>query len=174
MRDYGSSTVQAGRVDWLAMAVLYIGPVATGAAGVWWHWNIAAADSLLAGAALLAGGLIAAFAQVASWRDRLTVAQQDNPRGDVIRRDSLDECVAHIVMSIYAASVLVVLLTVGSNMLSNQPLDAEPAQLNRWFSAVIIGFGSYLLLLMLIVVPKLWDTYSDHNSVPTRMGGAGR
>lgn len=172
-RDYGGKKVGHEHFDWLTFVLLYGGAISLAAIGFFRDWQITAAESLLSGAALLTGGLLAALAQVASWRDRLTARQSENKRAEVAKRDSLDECVAHIVMAIYAAVVVTVLLAIAANILGGAaPEGGHPPKLDRGLSTAIIGSSTYLTLLLLVVLPRLWHTYADQNNVPARMGGA--
>ena len=180
IRQYDEKTT-VERPDWAAMGFLYATPALVGGLSYFAEWRISAVDPLLGASALLVGGLLAALAQIASWRDKLTVRQDQNDRADAPRRDSLDECVAHVLMLLYASSVLVVLLAVSANVASDaeclpvaqsalcQPIPSGTVPLG--LSVAVVACGSYALLLVLLVVPKLWDTYVDANNVPPHMGG---
>lgn len=175
-RHYTGNDEPRSKSDLVAVVVLYVLPVAVGLwTGLCLNVKLTAPSDLLAGISLLTGGLLAFFTQVASWRDRLSARRSSHEHADAARRDGLDESVAHILVAIYAAVVLVVLLAVASNV-ANTPSGSKGGapEVNTPLSALIIGFGSYLLLLLLIVLPALWDSYSTHNSVPRHMGGPGQ
>lgn len=172
-RDYSTRQVRNAGSDWVAIFVLYAVPVLLGVAAWLFSWRLASVDPLLAGSALLVGGLVAGFAQIASWRDRLTLTQDSEPKGKAAKRDSLDESVAHILVAIYAATLLTILLAVDANVLAMYvPAKDEVPMLGRGLSSSTIALSSYLLFLMFLVLANLWSAYSDSNEVPRRMGGA--
>lgn len=171
-RDYSSTTVTARGYDWVALIALILIPSLVGAVAWLLSWRLATVDALLEGSALLVGGLIAGFAQIAAWRDRLTAAAQKEGIAGVSKRDSLDESVAHTLMAVYAAVVLTVLLAIDANVLAGSGAKGEVTPLSQLLSSLTLASSAYLTLLVLLVLANLWSAYSDNNDVPTRMGGA--
>lgn len=172
-RKYGSTSVETRGYDWVALFALILIPALVGLAAWRLSWRLATVDALLEGSALLVGGLIAGFAQIAAWRDRLTAAEQKEGIAGVSKRDSLDESVAHTLMAVYAAVALTVLLAIDANVLASSSVNGETTPLNQLLSSLTLAASAYLTLLVLLVLANLWSAYSDNNDVPSRMGGVG-
>jgi hypothetical protein len=164
-RNFNRPDMSPSAADILARAVLYLVPIKLGVLAHFWGATIAAVDGLLAAAGLLAGGLFMAFTQVAAWRDRYTDRMDRFEDAERPQRYSLDEAVAHILMATYGCFALVVITLVGANFSDKQ------GHLTGLFSALDIGVGSYILLLMLIILPKLYTSYAVTHRVGKDMSG---
>src|SRR3546814_17289338 len=81
--------------------------------------TLAAPGALLSGVALLAGGFLAAFAQLSNLRIKLTERMRDLPDADRIDRDALDETASHLLVSSYLSAVTAVILVLGMNFGTN-------------------------------------------------------
>ncbi|MGI9149857.1 MAG: hypothetical protein ACR2IK_25485 [Chloroflexota bacterium] len=143
-------------------------PLALVVASLWWHWKLRSPDALLAGVALLAGSLLAAFGQVASWRERLRDAYRDYepPPAAVIRQDAIDETATHLLLAAYLSGAEALLIVIGSNV----SVDHE-GNLTGILAAACIALGAYLMLLFLIAVPRLYDGYVEVNAVRRELSG---
>jgi hypothetical protein len=135
-------------------------PVASAAVCLAFQVELKQADQLIAGLALLAGANLAVFAQIASWRERLTARAR---RIDRVNRRSLDEAAAHVLVSAlisFAATAVMIVL-------ANIDLPRCPTNLQLWTVRGLSAFGvaalSLLLLLLVIVVNLLWDAYIAAN-----------
>jgi hypothetical protein len=166
-RDFRSQNLNSA-ADVLALGVLYGLPTSTGVIGYLLGAKVAGADGLLAAAGILAGALFMAFTQVATWRDRYTERQRERHDSELVQRYSLDETVAHILMAAYGCLVLTVLVIAGANF-----TDAEE-RMTGVMAAVILAVGSYVLLLLLIIMPRLYSAYAVTHQVPSDLSGLSR
>lgn len=162
-RNFGGTAV--GVADVFARTVLYGAPVALAALAYWQGATIAAVDGLLAAAGVLAGGLFMAFTQVAAWRDRYTERWSRRETSEKPQRYSLDETVAHILMATYGCFALLVMVLVGANFAN------EDGDLVGVFSALVIAVGAYIVLLMLVILPKLYTAYAVTHELDDEMSG---
>jgi hypothetical protein len=146
--------------DRLTRALLIILPIAALALAVYFDWTIDVPQDLLAGIALLIGAELAAFTQLAAWRERLN---QRNLGKEAVRRRALDEAVAHVLVSTLIATLTAALLVA----ISVLGLDKESGPIALWaariLSAGVLGLLTYLGLTLWIVVNLLWDAYLDAN-----------
>jgi uncharacterized membrane protein len=127
---------------------------------IWRRVELQQAGVLLAGSSLLAGTLLASFGQVATLRARV----QRSERGQ-IALDALDETVAHILMAVYAAVLLAGVLAVATSV-------TEPTtDINRVVTAIALTLGAWLLLLVLLVVPRLYMAYTYAFDVREELDG---
>lgn len=164
-RDFNKADTPPSAADVFARIILYGVPVVLGALALWRGATVAAIDGLLAAAGLLAGALFMAFTQVAAWRDRYTERMDHWEDAERPQRYSLDEAVAHILMATYACFVLAVVTLVGANFTD------KDGNLTGIFAALVVTIGTYLLLLLLIIVPKLYASYAVTHRVTKDMSG---
>lgn len=122
---------------------------------------LSAADQLLAGFALLVGASLAAFAQLASWRERFT---ERNLRTEAIPAKAIDEAVAHVLFTVVAAVAGTILTAVLAN-LQIEGASAAVLEVARVLSALSVAVGAYLVLTLVIVVNLLSDAYVTVNRV---------
>lgn len=127
------------------------------------------ADQVLAGTALLIGGLLASFSQLAGWRERLL----DRERAvDGRRIRALDEAAAHILFSIVVSVCATLALVVVSNL---DVIADSPSWLKvcaRVLGAVGAAGFAYLALTMVLVANLLWDAYQEVGDEPGRASTA--
>lgn len=141
-------------------AVLVGVPTAGAAVAIWQEWIVTVPQDLLAGIALLIGAELAAFSQLAAWRERLN---QRNLGKEIVRRRALDEAVAHVLVSTLAATVAAGLL-VAISVIDPGKNPREIVEVSvRAMSGLILGLLAYLALTLWIVVNLLWDAYQDAN-----------
>jgi len=154
-----------GLADRAARYVLYGLPVVAGVAMVLLGGTVAGPEGILAGIAVLTGALFMAFTQVATWRERFTERRHVREAAEVNQRDSLDEAVAHLLMAMYASLLLVVVLVVGANFTD------KDGNLIGAFAGVTAAIGLYIVLLLMIILPKLYTAYASINEVDDEMSG---
>jgi hypothetical protein len=146
--------------DTATRAILAIVPVGSAVLCLAFQIELQKADQLVAGLALLVGANLAAFAQIASWRERLTARAR---RVDRVNRRSLDEAAAHVLVSALVAFLATAVMIV----LANIDLPRCPTDVQSWIVRGLSAFGvsalSLLLLLLVIVVNLLWDAYVAAN-----------
>jgi len=163
-RDF-RQTQPKGVADLFARAVLYGLPLILGVVALWRGATVAAVDGLLAAGGILAGALFMAFTQVAAWRDRYTERMAGRQASELPQRYSLDETVAHILMATYACFGLAVVALVGANFANKED------KLTGIWAALTIVDGTYVVLLMLIIIPKLYAGYAVTHEVDREMSG---
>src|SRR5690606_1640975 len=100
LADYRSDP---SRPDWFTRTVVFGLPLVAGVVVFLTKTAIEEPGALLSGLALLAGGLLASFAQLSDLRLRLTDRATERPSSERTDRDSLDETAAHILVSSYMA-----------------------------------------------------------------------
>lgn len=146
--------------DRLTRTLLLLLPLLSVGLGVSFDWTIDVPQDLLAGIALLIGAELAAFTQLAAWRERLN---QRNLGKEVVRRRALDEAVAHVLVSTLVATLTAALLV----SISVLGVDESSGEVTLWsarvISAAVLGLLTYLGLTLWIVVNLLWDAYLDAN-----------
>ena len=157
-----------GTSDRIARAALYGLPLAAAVTMIVGGGTVAGGDGILAAAGIFAGAFFMGFTQVATWRERFTERREGREQSEVHQRDSLDESVAHLLMAIYASIGLAVVLVVGQNFAD------EKDRLTGAWAAASAGLGLYLVLLVMIVLPKLYTAYAGINKVDDEMSGLHR
>lgn len=148
--------------DRRARGVLIVVPIVVFIAALALGLELVKADQLLAGTALLVGGLLTTFSQVATWRERLLARER---KVEAIHIRALNEAAAHILVSVLFAGFTAALLIVLANIDTNMAL-AHPALrwLVRILSALSVACFSYMALTLIIVVNLLWDAFSGAGS----------
>lgn len=122
--------------------------------------------AILAGLALLAGALLAAFAQLSAWRQRLTERAEDFHHSEQRDRDNLDETAAELLVSSYMSVISLIVLVLGMNF----GVDADGAVVGFW-AALASTLCSYVVIVFLIALPRLYSAYVNINSVRDELNG---
>jgi hypothetical protein len=157
-----------GVADRTARVLLYVLPLAGAAAMIIWDGVLAGPDGLLAAAGVLTGAFFMGFSQVAGWRERFTERRNAREASEVHQRDSLDEVIAHLLMAIYATAALLVDVVVGLNLADDKGnLTGIPA-------AIAVAIGMYIILLLLVILPKLYTAYAGINQLDDEVSGLSR
>ncbi len=131
--------------------------------------RLSAPGSLLAGAALLAGGFLAAFGQISNLRVRLTDRARDYADAEAIDRDALDETAAHLLVASFMSAITALALVLAMN------LGAEPdGAVRGLWAAVVVVPATYVLLVFIIAIPRLYTAYVNINSVRDELSGTHR
>lgn len=144
--------------DWGARRVLLIAPGIVLVASIAVGGGVSAADPLLAGTALLIGGLLAAFSQLASWRERLLARER---KVDRRRIRALDEAGAHILWAVVVSVGATVDLVILANLDVTNESPLWLAIAGRVLGAVGAAVFAYLALTLVLVTNLLWDAYQD-------------
>jgi hypothetical protein len=157
------------RADVVTRSVLVVAPITVGV-GMWWlNGRLLAPTAILAGLALLAGGLVAAFGQLSTLRLRLTERMSDESDGQRTDRDFLDETAAHLLAAAYGAAVTAAVLVAGMNF----ALDTDGALVGPW-AAVATAMASWVVLVFLIAIPRMYEAYAGLNKVRDALNGTHR
>jgi hypothetical protein len=150
--------------DWLARGVFVISP-ALGIAALFLDWEITAPTPLLSAVALLAGALVGSFGSLSTLRLKLTDwATEDDERFQV-QRDMIDETVAHVLTAALLSAATAVVLVIGTNV-----AGADQA-VTGCLAAATIALGSYVVLLFVLILPRLYAAYVEINQVRDRLSG---
>jgi hypothetical protein len=162
--DSLDGTTTAGR-DVAARLVFIIVPVSLTVLAHQLGWRLNAPGSLLSGVALLAGGLLASFGQLTDFRQRLFDSMAFEGDGEALDRNMIDETVAHLLLAAFLCGVDAVLLVIGMNM------SRAGTNVDGVMAAAITGVSSYVALLFLVAVPRLYVAYSTYNNVSRHISG---
>ena len=130
---------------------------------------------LFAGLALLSSGLLAAFAQMASIRSRFPVPDDPDFDSELDTRNMLDEAVAHVLtaalLAAFTAALIVVAISVGPVEQASSSIANSEQSVNNWFSTAIAGLGTYLFVLFVMTIRKLYAAYVVGNEVSRELSG---
>jgi hypothetical protein len=156
--------------DKATRTVVVVVPLVAGACLWIFGGSLAAPGSLLAGVALLAGGFLAAFGQISNLRLRLTDRASENQVVQQVDRDSLDETAAHLLVASFASALTALVLVLGMNF----GADPKTGSLGGPFGAVAVALATYVLIVFVIAVPRLYTAYVNINSVREELSGTHR
>jgi hypothetical protein len=179
LSDYRTDTVTA---DVITRLVLVGASIGTGLA----MWLVPGAairqpGPLLAGVALFAGSLLAAFGQLSTLRLKLTdldkaadVAKdlqpyEAAPRSNPHTRDFLDETAAHLLLASYLSAVTAAMLVLGSSV-----FPRSDGSICGPLAGAIGATSTYVFVLFLIALPRLYVAYTTINVVRKQLSGIGR
>ncbi|APH43684.1 hypothetical protein BMW26_00970 [Microbacterium sp. 1.5R] len=158
------STNGAEKPDWGARVALFGIPAVVATALIATQTIANEAEMMLAAAALLVGALLAGFAQVAAWRERILTRGR---KVDAVRIRALNEAGALILMSIHVsvgAAVAVFILALMDTE------DVEP--LTHWIAVTLGAAGpaalAYVALSLIFVANLLWDGFVNEEADNTR------
>lgn len=162
-------TNSSARADVAVRLVVYLLPVGVGLSAGFLGFELKSPDGILGGLALLIGGMLAVFAQLASWRERLTQRDVAFASSEASDREGVDEAVTHVLVATAWAVVGVVVVVLGQGLSH----DSNGA-LTGWACGLIVGIGLHIALLFLMVTFKLYATYVYVNRVSDRLNGSVR
>ncbi len=154
------------RPAWLLRFVVVGVPILVGALMLWRQGTLADPGSVLSALALLAGALLAAFAQVSTWRLGLTEVANSFPMSQRVDRDQLDDTAVQVLASSYAAAVAAFVLVLAMNF----GVDKHGA-VEGWWAAVAAATSVYTFILFLIALPRLYSAYVRINKVRAALNG---
>lgn len=119
-------------------------------------------SAILAAAAILVGGLLAAFGVLVGWRATLQEQAERYPATQQGLRGLVDEAVSHILLAVlWSAAVLplATLLLVCSGRIASVLL------------ALIVGLSAHTLYLFVLIVPLLYSAYTQIMDVESSING---
>lgn len=152
--------------DKTARLVLIIGPLLAGVASVGLGVTLSSPGTLVAALSLLTGTLLSVFAQLSSLRLKLTEWFEREDIGSRPDKDAIDESVAHVLVaaliSLVATIVTVAAIVVG---------DEKFPVLQGIVAAVAIALIMYVLLLLIMLIPRLYGAYVSVNDVDDSLNG---
>lgn len=132
--------------------------------------KLSAPGALLSGVALLAGSFLAGWGQVASLRSKLTERADVAGSAEQVDRDALDETSAHLLVAAVLSAAAALVLVLGMNFAS----DPTTGALIGVFAALAGGIETYVLILFIIAVPRLYTAYVSMHEVRAELSGTHR
>lgn len=174
MGDYRKKVVIP---DWWARSAFVVVPLAVGGLILWRRAEFGAPAALLTGAALLAGGLLSAFTHLSTLRVRLAERGDAWDEYDQPDRDAFDETAAHLLLASYLAGLTAFLLVLAMNLGRTTTPEGIPDGGITWGWSIPIGvIGTYLFMLFLMTLPRMYNAYATLNKVRPELSGthAGR
>lgn len=150
--------------------VLFGSPIAVGILSFRAGLAMPQPASLLTAISILAGGSLTAFTHISTLRLRLTDREGSYLLTEDAERKSIDEAATHLLMSVVASVLVAAVIVLAMNV---TPLNAAGAlpPLPRVFTAVILALSTYVGLLYLIAVPRLYTAYLAINRVSRELAG---
>lgn len=154
------------RPAWVLRIVVVGIPLLIGALMLRQEGTLADPGSILSALALLAGALLAAFAQVSTWRLSLTEVADKYPTSQRVDRDQLDDTAVQVLASSYTAAVAAFVLVLAMNF----GVDKHGV-VQGWWAAVSAVTSVYTFILFLIALPRLYSAYVRINKVRAVLNG---
>ncbi len=154
------------RPDHFTRAAMLLTPAGCAAAVFIWDLVIPGAADLLAAVALLAGGFLAAFTHLSSLRLRLEERKAQWRQVEQFDRDGIDETSAHLLVGAYISGLLIPVLIIGG-MFKDEDTDGLTG---AWGALAAAGL-SYLCLIFLISIPRLYSSYVGFANVRDELNG---
>ncbi|WP_139812254.1 hypothetical protein [Prescottella equi] len=157
---------EAPEPDKVARLVLVLAPLMAGITMFGFQVQLTSPAIIVAALSLLTGALLTVFTQLSTLRLKLT---EWYDRDDVDRRpdkDSIDESVAHVLVaalvSISATIVAVFAIALGD--------EGAPA-LRGVVAAITVALITYVLLLLIMLIPRLYGAYASVHDVADELNG---
>lgn len=151
--------------DWWSRAWLILPSFVILFWGIIDSWTLPAPAPLLSALALLSGGILAVFAQMLTLRSKLT--ERSDLSNLAVMKDGIDEAVSHLLIALLICILTSATIVVGLNVSTVAPDDT----LARPWSAFALSATWYLLVLFLILIPKLYSSYTNINEVRDELNG---
>ncbi|MBY6708058.1 hypothetical protein HQ308_14730 [Rhodococcus sp. BP-241] len=152
--------------DKAAQLVLALGPVLAGVAVAGLGVQLSSPGIIVAALSLLTGSLLTVFTQLSTLRLKLTEwydADEVEHRSD---KDAIDESVAHVLtaalLSLVATMVAVAAVVVA---------DTQLPVLQGGVAAVLVAVVAYVLLLLIMLIPRLYGAYVSVHDIDDNLNG---
>lgn len=154
------------RPDWVTRAVVLGLPAVVVVLSFRAGLELRSPEGLLAALALLAGGFLTAFTHLSSVRMRLADREEVWGEAERVDRDSIDETSAHLLAASYLSGVAAALLVLGFNF-----GGTEDGNIGGVWAALASGAMTYVLLLFLVTLPRLYNAYALYANVRHELNG---
>ncbi|EID80207.1 MULTISPECIES: hypothetical protein [Rhodococcus] len=152
--------------DRIARLVLALVPLLTGIATFGLGVKLSSPGTLVAALSLLTGTLLTVFAQLSTLRLKLTEWFEKDDVGSRGDKDAIDESVAHVLVAALLSLVATV-VTVAGIVLE----DSQSPVLQGIVAAVVIALITYVLLLLIMLIPRLYGAYVSVNDIEDNLNG---
>lgn len=160
-------TATSTQADVAVRLLIYGLPVGLGIAAGISGFAVRSPDAILAGLALLVGGMLAVFVQLAAWRERLTDRAKLFEDSEASDREALDEAATHVLVAGFWSVLGIVAIVVGQSTTGE-----KDGSLVGVASGLVIAIGAHVALLFMLVIFKLYDSYLYINRVSDRLNGS--
>ncbi|MGW3413873.1 hypothetical protein [Streptomyces sp. NPDC000888] len=132
--------------------------------------ELAAPAALLTGVSLLAGGMLSAFTHLSTLRLKITEinATESADRFEV-ERGMLDETAAHLLAGSLFCAFNAATLVLGMNV-----SVSSKGHLTGILAAIATGLSTYIVLIFVAVLPRLYNAYVEMNNVSVALNGFDR
>lgn len=131
--------------------------------------RLAAPTPILTAVSLMAGGMLSAFTHLSTLRLKIT-EWLDSPHAEADRfrdeREMLDESAAHLLAGSVSCVITAATLVLGMNLAT----DGKGALVGFW-AASASAASSYVGLMFIMTVPRLYSAYVRINSVSSKLSG---
>ncbi|MEV3903318.1 hypothetical protein AB0K11_13420 [Mycobacterium sp. NPDC050551] len=166
IRAHVRTLTNEARVDWVARAIIWGAPIAVGSLAYGTSWRFTAPSAVLAGVALLMGGLLSTAGVLSALRLKLTDRDEAHRVAEEAKRN-LDEAVPHVLTAalacLAAATVIIVAM--------NYPLAVGDPTINRGFSCTTAAALTFIGVLFVATIIRLYAAYVQVNNVPSQLNG---
>lgn len=152
--------------DWTGRTILVGVPIVLGILAKSLDWQIAAPTALLAGMSLLAGALLTSFTHLSVLRMKVSDWTEHESDSRAAERAMLDETAAHLLLAALASVITAVVLVIGLNF-----REGEPEVVTGLWAAVGLALSSWVVLLFIVCLPRLYSAYVQINDVSDKLNG---
>ncbi|MGC4903056.1 hypothetical protein ACLQ2Y_27465 [Micromonospora echinospora] len=136
--------------DWTARSIVVLVPVAVGVLSYLKEWRLTDPSAISGASALIAGIMFGAFTQLAAFRDRI----EGRRPFDATTRRHFRETAAHLMAGALASALEAAVLVIASGIRPN-----PDAKLDRIPTCVVLGLGSYVLVLFIMAIRRMYSAY---------------
>jgi uncharacterized Tic20 family protein len=166
LRAHARTLMNGSSIDWTARLIMWVTPVAVGVVTYSLRWRFDAPSSLLTGVSLLMGGLLSTAGVLSTLRLKLTDRDESHKAAAEAKRN-LDEAVPHVLTAALASLTSAVIIIIAMNY----PIAHNDATINRGFSCVIAAVLTFVAVLFVATIIRLYAAYVQVNSVPQELNG---
>ncbi|UXA07610.1 hypothetical protein KXD96_05675 [Mycobacterium sp. SMC-2] len=166
LRAHARTLANGSSTDWLARIVMWAVPVGVGVTAYVVAWRFTAPAAVLSGVALLMGGLLSTAGVLSTLRLKLTDRDETHKAAEEAKRN-LDEAVPHVLTAALACLASAVLIIVAMNF----PLAMGDPTINRGFSCAIAAALTFVAVLFVATIIRLYAAYVQVNRVPKQLDG---
>lgn len=152
--------------DKTARAILVVIPLLSAVAVGGLRITLSSPAIVVAALSLLTGSLLTVFTQLSTLRLKLTEWYDRDDLEHRTDKDGIDESVAHVLTAALFA-LTATFVAVGATVLG----DTQHPVINGIISAIIVGLVAYVLLLLIILIPRLYSAYIAVHDVDDNLNG---
>lgn len=154
----------------IAARLSLLGPFTVFGFMLWKHGHLAAPAALLTGVTLMAGGMLSAFTHLSTLRLKVTEWEKPGVASRfAVERDMLDETAAHLLTGSLLCALNAASLVIGMNVGAT-----KAGHLSGFWAATAAGLSTYVLIVFIFVIPRLYSAYVQINNVSGELNGFNR